>query len=42
MRNAYNNLSENLKGRDYVEDLVIDGIYLREIGWERVNWIHLA
>jgi len=31
--------SRNLKGRDHSEDLGIDG---RIIGWEGVDWIHLA
>jgi hypothetical protein len=40
-------LLENLKGRDHFEDLGIrqeDNIRmgLREIGWEGVEWIHLA
>jgi hypothetical protein len=36
---------ENLKGRDHMEDLGVDGritLYLREIGLKGVNWIHLA
>jgi hypothetical protein len=38
---------ENLKGRDFLEDLDIDGessiiMYRRELGWEGVDWIHLA
>jgi hypothetical protein len=39
--------SENLKGKCNVEDLDIDGrirfrMDLRKIGWEGVDWIHLA
>jgi len=38
--------SENLKGRDHLEDLGVDGkivlVDLREIGWEGVNWMHRA
>jgi hypothetical protein len=38
---------EYLKGRDYSEDLGVEGeynirMYLREIGWEVVDCIHLA
>jgi hypothetical protein len=35
---------ENLKGRDHSENLDKDDVRmdLREIGWEGVNWIHLA
>jgi hypothetical protein len=38
---------EYLKGRDHSEDLDVDGegntgMYLREIGWEDVDWMHLA
>jgi hypothetical protein len=38
---------ENLKGRDQLEDLGMDGkinirIDLREIWWEGLEWIHLA
>jgi hypothetical protein len=36
---------ENLKGRDHMEDLGVDGritLYLREIGLKGVNWSHLA
>jgi hypothetical protein len=36
---------ENLKGRDYLEDLRVNGkitLYLRETGWVNVDWIHLA
>jgi hypothetical protein len=34
---------ENLKGRDYSEHLDVDGkIILEWIGWEDVDWIHLA
>jgi len=39
--------SERLKGGDHLEDLGIDGRHnikmdLREVGWESVDWIHLA
>jgi uncharacterized protein YjcR len=38
--------TKNLKARDYVEDLGVDGnnirIDLREIGWEDMGRIHLA
>jgi hypothetical protein len=35
--------SVNTKGRDNSEDLGVDGnFYLREIGWEGVDWMHLA
>jgi hypothetical protein len=38
---------ENLKGRDHLEDLVVDGkiifrMGLKEIGWEDVDWMHVA
>jgi hypothetical protein len=38
---------ENLKGRDHLEDIGVDGkiileMDLREIGWEGVDWIHLV
>jgi hypothetical protein len=38
---------ENLNRRDYVEDMAINGRImlgwnLREIGWEGVDWFHLA
>jgi hypothetical protein len=37
---------ENLKKRDHFEDLGINGkiifLDLRKIGWEGVNWMHLA
>jgi hypothetical protein len=47
MRNAYNILVGNLKGRDnsqetrsrWKDNIRVD---LREIGWEGVNWIHLV
>jgi hypothetical protein len=47
MRNTRRIWSENLKGRDHTEDLVVDGkdnirIDLRETGWKYVDWIHLA
>jgi len=34
----------NLKARDHLEDMDLDGkmMDLSEIGWEDVNWIHLA
>jgi hypothetical protein len=34
----------NLKERDHLEDMDLDGkmMDLSEIGWEDVNWIHLA
>jgi len=39
-------LVENLKGRDHLEDLGIEEVnirmYPREIGWESVDWMHLA
>jgi hypothetical protein len=39
--------SENLKGRNHSEDLVVDGeinirMDLREIGWQDVDWMHLG
>jgi len=38
---------EDLKGRDHSEDVGVDGRIildwiLSEIGWEGVDWIHLA
>jgi hypothetical protein len=38
---------ENLKGRDHTDYVAVDWrviikMDLREIGWEVVNWIHLA
>jgi hypothetical protein len=35
---------ENLKGRDHLEDLGVNGIIiaLEEVGWKGVDWIHLA
>jgi hypothetical protein len=37
---------EKLNGRNNLEELSVDGktvrIDLREIGWEDVNWMHLA
>jgi len=38
---------KNLKRRDHYEDLGVDGenniiMDLREIGWEDVDWTHLA
>jgi hypothetical protein len=33
----------NLKGRNHLEDLSVDGrMNHREIGWEDVDWFHLA
>jgi hypothetical protein len=42
-----NFLSENLHGKDHAEDLGVDGknnirMKPREIGWDDVDWIHLA
>jgi len=34
--------SEKLKARNHLEDLGVDGRIILEIGWEVVNWIHLA
>jgi hypothetical protein len=39
--------SENLKGRERSEDLDVDGrsnsrIDVREIGWNVVDWMHMA
>jgi hypothetical protein len=36
-----------MKGRDYSKDIVVDGkmileLILAEIGWEGVDWMHLA
>jgi hypothetical protein len=42
MRKKTKFLSENLKGRDNLEDLGMDGADLREMGWEYVEWIHLS
>jgi hypothetical protein len=45
MRNVYIFRLGNLKGRDYLEELNVDGnirMGLREKGWEVVDWIHLA
>jgi len=34
---------ENLKGRDHLEDLGVDGrIVLEEIGWGGMVWFHVA
>jgi len=37
---------EKLKARNHSEDLEVDGddirMDLREIGWEGMNWMHLA
>jgi len=36
---------ENLKERTHSQDLGVDGnirMYLREIQWKGVNWMHLA
>jgi hypothetical protein len=37
-------VSENLKGRDHSEDLVVDNIRMgiREIGWKVVDRVHVA
>jgi len=39
-------LHTDLKGRDNSEELGMDGKYIRmdvgEIGWEGVDWIHVA
>jgi len=46
--NAHKSYLLNLKGRHHSEDLDIDGkIYnirmdVREIGWEGVDWMHIA
>jgi hypothetical protein len=45
MRNAYNILLGKPEGRDHSEDRSIGGkisMDLREIGWEVVDWMHLA
>jgi hypothetical protein len=39
--------SENVKGRDHLEHLGVDGKIilkkdLKERGWEGVNWVHLG
>jgi hypothetical protein len=40
MRNKF--LLKNLKGRNHLEDLGIDGrIKSKLTGWESVNWIHM-
>jgi hypothetical protein len=33
---------ENLKGRDQLEDLDVDGDYIKEIIWEGVDWIDMV
>jgi hypothetical protein len=38
---------ENLQGKDHLEDQTVDGklniiMDLREMGWEGVDWMHLA
>jgi hypothetical protein len=37
---------ENLKGKDNLEDLGVDGkiirMDIREVEWKNVDWIHLA
>jgi hypothetical protein len=38
---------ENLKGRDHLKDLGVNGeknikIDIREIGWEGMDWIHMV
>jgi hypothetical protein len=47
MRNVYKFWSENLKGRDYLEDLDVDGMVISE--WilgkqdgKNVEWLHLV
>jgi hypothetical protein len=45
MSNTYNILVRNLKRRDHSEDLGVDGnmrMDLREIGWDDVDWMHVA
>jgi hypothetical protein len=47
MRNAKVFWLEDLKGRDYLEDLGVDGKIkleriLEEIRWEIVDWLHLT
>jgi hypothetical protein len=42
MRNAHKIIVGNLKGRSYSEDLGVDGMNLRGIGWEVVYWMHLT
>jgi hypothetical protein len=36
--------SVNVKERDYSEELGVDGIRidLKELGWEEVDWMHMA
>jgi hypothetical protein len=34
--------SKNLKGREYSEDLGVDGRNFRETGWESVDLMHVA
>jgi hypothetical protein len=42
MRNYATFLLENLKGRDDLEDLVVDGRIILVKWWEGVDWIHLC
>jgi len=47
MRSAYNFVSDNLEGRDNLEDLNVDGRIslkgiLKKCDDEGLNWIHLA
>jgi hypothetical protein len=35
-------LIEGTKGRDYSEELSVDGMDLKVTCWEDVDWIHLA
>jgi hypothetical protein len=45
MRNAYKILVGNLKIRDCLEDIGVDGRkiewILRGLGWEYMDWIHM-
>jgi hypothetical protein len=40
MRNAYEILVGNLKGREHSEDLRVDGKIT--LGWKVAEWMHLA
>jgi hypothetical protein len=46
LRYSYENLVENLKEEDHLEDLSTDGSLsqwvFKYIGWKNVDWIHLA
>jgi hypothetical protein len=33
---------KDLKGRDHLEDLGVDGMILREREWEGMDWMHLT